>query len=60
VCFTISASARRKVLSRLLQLNNERYEEEVRAGLHEKKGKKGVKISKMKKPKPMDGQMGLL
>jgi len=28
------------VLSRLLQLNHARYEEEVKAGLHEKKGKK--------------------
>ena len=37
--FTISESARREVLDRLLRLNHERYEEEVRQGLHDK-GKK--------------------
>lgn len=35
--FTISDEARREVLARLLRLNHERYEEEVREGLHEKK-----------------------
>ena len=42
--FTISEPARREVLARLLELNHQRYEEEVRAGLHEKgkaKGKRG-------------------
>ena len=34
--FTISEPARREILDRLLQLNHERYEEEVRQGLHEK------------------------
>jgi hypothetical protein len=38
--FTISEAARREVLTRLLQLNHERYAEEVRQGLHEKKAKK--------------------
>ncbi|MEZ4862547.1 MAG: type IIL restriction-modification enzyme MmeI [Caldilineaceae bacterium] len=38
--YTISEPARREVLSRLLALNHERYAEEVKAGLHEKKGKK--------------------
>jgi hypothetical protein len=38
--FTISQEARWEVLDRLLALNHERYAEEVRAGLHEKKGKK--------------------
>ncbi len=37
--FTISESARREVLSRLLKLNHERYAEEVKQGLHDKKGK---------------------
>ncbi len=37
--YTISESARRTVLGRLLQLNHERYAEEVRQGLHEKKTK---------------------
>jgi hypothetical protein len=40
VCYTVSEAARREVLTRLLQLNHERYAEEVRQGLHEKKAKK--------------------
>ena len=44
--FTISESARRTVLDRLLALNHERYAEEVKAGLHDKKGKKGAVASK--------------
>jgi hypothetical protein len=35
--YTISDEARREVLARLLKLNHERYAEEVRQGLHEKK-----------------------
>lgn len=34
--FTISNAARRTVLDRLLALNHQRYEEEVKAGLHHK------------------------
>jgi len=37
--FTISESARREVLARLLRLNHERYAVEVKQGLHDKKGK---------------------
>ncbi len=37
--FTISESARREVLARLLKLNHELYAEEVRQGLHDRKGK---------------------
>src|SRR5208337_452665 len=40
--FTISESARREVLARLLKLNHERYAEEVAQGLHNKKGKPKV------------------
>lgn len=40
VRFTLSELARHEVLSRLLRLNHERYEEEVKAGLHEKDKKK--------------------
>jgi hypothetical protein len=36
--FAISEGARREVLGRLLALNHERYEEEVRQGLHSKGG----------------------
>jgi hypothetical protein len=37
--FTISEAARREVLQRLLKLNHDRYAEEVKQGLHDKKGK---------------------
>ena len=45
-CYTISEPARREVLARLLRLNHERYAEEVKAGLHEKKGGKGAEAKK--------------
>jgi hypothetical protein len=54
--FTISESARREVLSRLLKLNHERYGEEVRQGLHNKKGKaKTPKAGRGRKPKSSSG-----
>jgi len=40
--FTISETARREVLNRLLALNHQRYTEEVAAGLHDKKNKRTV------------------
>ena len=46
--FTISEEARRKVLQRLLKLNHERYAEEVKQGLHDKKAKKKAKKPKKK------------
>jgi hypothetical protein len=39
--YTISEVARREVLGRLLQLNHERYAEEVAMGMHKKVAKKG-------------------
>jgi hypothetical protein len=39
--YTLGESARRTVLDRLLDLNHHRYEEEVKAGLHDKKKSKG-------------------
>lgn len=62
--FTISEPARREVLARLLQLNHERYEEEVRQGLHEK-DKKKPKEEKPARQKPKkliqpEGQMNFL
>src|SRR5260370_41447664 len=39
--YTISEAAQREVLDRLLLLNHQRHEEEVKAGLTEKKGGKG-------------------
>lgn len=47
--FTISEPARREVLDRLLALNHERYAEEVRQGLHDKKGAKPARAAP---PKP--------
>ena len=58
VRYTISEPARREVLARLLKLNHERYAEEVKQGLHEKKGKGGagrVKGGGKKKTKPDEG-----
>ena len=43
VRYTISEPARREVLARLLKLNHERYAEEVKQGLHEKKKPKPSK-----------------
>lgn len=40
---TISVSASRIVLERLLALNHERYEEDIEAGLHEKKTRNDAK-----------------
>ena len=45
VRYTISEPARREILARLLKLNHERYAEEVKQGLHERK-----------KPKPAKGK----
>ena len=58
--FTISEAARREVLSGLLQLNHQRYADEVAAGLHEKKSKKRKTSNRKRttrksaaKPKPV-------
>ena len=59
VRFTISEAARREVLTRLLALNHERYAEEVRQGLHEKKGKKRGRRKKAVSKKKDDRQMGM-
>ena len=48
VRYTISETARRTVLDRLLALNHERYAKEVKAGLHDK----GAKRAKNKKEQP--------
>ncbi len=58
--YTISTLLRREVLDRMLQLNHERYAEEVAAGLHDK-GKKGkANSSKKTKNKSSPGQIDLL
>ncbi len=55
--FSISETARREVLARLLKLNHERYAEEVAQGLHDKAkgkpkatGRKGKKSSSSEEP----------
>ncbi|MBP8059350.1 MAG: restriction endonuclease [Chloroflexi bacterium] len=59
--YTLSEPARREVLTRLLHLNHQRHEEELRQGLHDSK-----KSAKSKKPtekgikNKRDGQMSLL
>jgi hypothetical protein len=50
--YTLSESARRTVLDRLLALNHQRYEEELKAGLHDKKK---PKPPKSKNPVSLDG-----
>jgi hypothetical protein len=41
--FTVSPAAKDELLDRLLELNHERYAEEVAAGLHDSKKSKGKK-----------------
>jgi hypothetical protein len=58
VRYTISEAARREVLARLLKLNHERYAEEVKQGLHEKKKRTAKKATTKKTtaPEPPKGQ----
>ena len=63
VRYTISETAREEVLNRLLQLNFDRYAEEVRLGLHDKKKKKKATSKGKKKGKARSAdnqQMGFL
>ena len=53
--YTLGPAARTEVLDRLLELNHERYAEEVAAGLHTKKP-----VSKGRKKKPSDDAPTLL
>ncbi len=61
--YTISEAARREGLGRLLELNHQRYEEEVKLGLHSKKkrskGKKKSTRQKSTAKKKDDGQLSL-
>lgn len=57
--FTLSESARREVLDRLLELNHQRYAEEVAAGLHDKKPAKAAKTPKRSTATPSDTQNDL-
>ena len=44
--FTVSSAAKDEILDRLLELNHQRYAEEVAAGLHDKKAQKVPKRAK--------------
>jgi hypothetical protein len=56
--YTLSEPARRTVLDRLLALNHRRYEEEVKAGLHDKK-KAGPKRRSQEAPPAASGTQEL-
>jgi len=58
--YTIFESARRDVLSRLLKLNHERWEEEQKQSALEGEKPRAKSGRKGKKSKSSDGQMGLL
>jgi len=57
--FTMSESARREVLDRLLALNHQRHAEEVAAGLHDKKTNKAVGAKRGRKKKDSGGQTAM-
>jgi hypothetical protein len=57
VRFTISPQARDDVLDKLLALNHYRYEQEVKQGLHNKKGRK--RSSSAAKAQPLTGDASL-
>lgn len=54
--FTVSPAAKDELLDRLLELNHARYDEEVAAGLHEKK----AKTAPARRAKAADKDQGLL
>jgi hypothetical protein len=58
VRYTISDPARREVLSRLLQLNHDRYAEELAQGLHDKQKPKGKGAGRKPKSQPGGGLFG--
>jgi hypothetical protein len=57
--YTLSEPARRTVLDRLLQLNHQRYEEEVAAGLHDKGKKAKARGRKKASVAPPHGEADL-
>ncbi len=55
--YTISPQARKEILERLLLLNHQIHEQEVEAGLWEKKKKgKGAKSARVRKTQTQPGQ----
>jgi hypothetical protein len=60
VRFTVSEAARREILSRLLKLNHERYEEEMKnAEVGSQNEKRKGKGKHSKKTDSADGQIGM-
>jgi hypothetical protein len=58
--YTISETARREILDRLLELNHQRYAEEFEAGLHDKGKKKATKKKPNESSSPPEaGQLTL-
>jgi len=57
--FTISPETKKEILERMLELNHQRYEEEVKQGLHDKKRKKKYKNPAPKKLQIKEGQQDL-
>lgn len=57
--YTLSETARREVLDRLLKLNFERYEEEVRQGLHNKETKDKTRKSRKAETPAQQSDLGL-
>ncbi len=57
VRYTISEPTRREVLQRLLKLDHERYAEEVKPGLH---GKKGAAPKKKAASEPANEEFSLI
>jgi hypothetical protein len=47
--FTISPAARQEILDRLLELNHQRYREEVEQGLHADTGRKSEPASRKRR-----------
>ena len=60
VRFSVSPIARQKILDRLLELNHQRYSEEVAQGLHEKRSPKGKARGTPAKGKRSDPSSPLL
>jgi hypothetical protein len=58
VRYTLSESARRTILERLLALNHERYAEEVKAGLHRKGAKRATGRSTVSGTSPQPDFLG--
>jgi hypothetical protein len=55
--FTVGPAVQRELVDRLLELNHARYAEEVKAGLHDKPGKKAPRPKAAKKKAEPEGRL---